>query len=227
LREARILFKAGTNREGWFDCAALCAQTELAIELFEDNFQGTAVAAFAFDNAPGHQKRADDALSARYMPKNAKNWLGKDGKCRMREGKLPNGEPQSFYYPDSHPRMPGWFKGMKQILIERGFLEEAKYRAECPSFKCADPTKACCCRRILFNQPDFMAQKPAIIELVEAHGHLAFFYPKFHCELNFIEQCWGAAKYEYRTLPPTKNPAQMDSNIRKCLDNVGIVKIRR
>ena len=61
-----------------------------------------------------------------------------------------------------------------------------------------DPKAACCCRRFLFNQPDFAAQKPAIIELVESHGHIAFFYPKFHCELNFIEQAWGAAKYRYR-----------------------------
>jgi len=44
--------------------AVFCAQTELAIELFEDNFPGNAVAAFGFDNAPSHQKQADNALSA-------------------------------------------------------------------------------------------------------------------------------------------------------------------
>ncbi|KAF8587116.1 hypothetical protein K439DRAFT_1614548 [Ramaria rubella] len=63
-KEARILFKAGKNCEGYFDCTDLCAQTEKAIELFEDNFPGSAVAVFGFDNAPGHQKRADDTLSA-------------------------------------------------------------------------------------------------------------------------------------------------------------------
>ena len=55
-QEARIIFKAGKNRDGYFDCANLCKQTERAIELFEDNFPGTAVAAFGFNNAPGHQK---------------------------------------------------------------------------------------------------------------------------------------------------------------------------
>ncbi|KIJ41594.1 hypothetical protein M422DRAFT_255516 [Sphaerobolus stellatus SS14] len=65
LRESRVIFKAGKSRDGYFDCADLCQQIELAIELFETHFPGTAIAAFGFDNAPGHQKRADDALSAR------------------------------------------------------------------------------------------------------------------------------------------------------------------
>jgi hypothetical protein len=31
-------------------------------------------------------------------------------------------------------------------------------------------------------------------ELVEGKGHLVVFYPKFHCELNWIEYYWGMAK---------------------------------
>ena len=124
--------------------------------------------------------------------------------------------------------MPGFFKGMKIILEERGFLEEANLRAECPGFKCASSTgPACCCRRVLFNQPDFIGQKPALFELVESHGHIAFFYPKFHCELNFIEQCWGCAKYKYRMLPPTNNEAQMAKNVQESLDSVDLLKMRR
>jgi hypothetical protein len=226
-REAHILFKAGKNRDGYFDCNDLCSQTELAIELFEDNFPGNATAAFGFDNAPGHQKRADDALSARYMPKFPKKWLGKNGTCKMRPGRLPNGAQQDFYFSDDDPEMPGWFKGMKRIIEERGFIEEGNLPAQCRAFKCVDPKAACCCRRVLFNQPDFASQKPAIIELVESHGHIAFFYPKFHCELNFIEQTWGAAKYRYRMLPPTVNEVAMEKNVRMCLDGIDLVKIRR
>ncbi|KIJ53233.1 hypothetical protein M422DRAFT_242361 [Sphaerobolus stellatus SS14] len=204
-KEARILFKAGKSRDGYFNCEDLCQQIEVAIELFEDNFPGTAIAAFGFDNAPGHQKRADDALSAHYMPKFPKKWTGKKG-VKMRNGILPSDEQQEFYYPDDHP-------------------EEANLNAECVNFKCADLNAACCCCRVLFNQPDFIAQKPAIIELVESHGHIAFFYPKFHCELNFIEQCWGYAKFHYRMLPWTKKEAEMEQNVRDSLDKVDIEKM--
>ena len=30
---------------------------------------------------------------------------------------------------------------------------------------------------------------------VEAQGHCVLFYPKFHCELNFIESYWCQAKW--------------------------------
>ena len=33
-----------------------------------------------------------------------------------------------------------------------------------------------------------------LVEEIERRGHKALFYPKFHCELNFIEYYWGAAK---------------------------------
>ena len=32
-------------------------------------------------------------------------------------------------------------------------------------------------------------------EMVEGKGHLVAFYPKFHCELNYIEIYWRAAKH--------------------------------
>ena len=48
--------------------------------------------------------------------------------------------------------------------------------------------------RILELQPDFVNQKSLIEETIESHGHKVIFYPKFHCELNFIELFWGAAK---------------------------------
>ncbi|KIJ52407.1 hypothetical protein M422DRAFT_156698 [Sphaerobolus stellatus SS14] len=225
--EVRIIFKAGKNRDGYFGNEDLVKQTKHAIKLFKDNFGSTAIAAFAFDNATTHQKRADDALSARHMPKFPKHWLGKNGKARMCHGRLPNGQPQTFYFSEDHPTNPGEFKGMEIILQERGLIRESKLRAQCPKFKCADPQAACCCRRVLFNQPDFLDQKPVLVELIESYGYIAFFYPKFHCELNFIEQCWGSGKYLYRMLPLTQNEAQMEQNIRSCLDQVDILKMRR
>ena len=52
----------------------------------------------------------------------------------------------------------------------------------------------CCVRHILASQVDFKNQKPLLQERIEAKGHKVVFYPKFHCELNYIEMYWGAAK---------------------------------
>jgi len=53
---------------------------------------------------------------------------------------------------------------------------------------------SCCARHILASQVDFKNQKPLLQEIIEAKGHKVVFYPKFHCELNYIEMYWGAAK---------------------------------
>jgi len=44
----------------------------------------------------------------------------------------------------------------------------------------------------------FRAQKCHLQEVIERRGHMCIFLPKFHCELNFIERVWGAAKRETR-----------------------------
>ena len=46
----------------------------------------------------------------------------------------------------------------------------------------------CCARRVISLEPDFFAQKGAIEELIESAGYKCIFFPKFHCELNFIER---------------------------------------
>jgi hypothetical protein len=79
-----------------------------------------------YDNVTTHLKRADDAISARKMPKNipkegtnwgievnakgpnGKNIYRPDGKLlkvkiRMGQGNLEDGSPQDFYFPDNHP----------------------------------------------------------------------------------------------------------------------------
>lgn len=44
------------------------------------------------------------------------------------------------------------------------------------------------------SQPDFQKQTGMLMEEVRSRGHLAGFFPKFHCELNWIEYYWGGAK---------------------------------
>ncbi|KAJ7354251.1 hypothetical protein DFH08DRAFT_614137, partial [Mycena albidolilacea] len=68
-QEARLFFEAGKNRDGYFSSAELLEQVGKAIDIFNAKTGGTATLLLAFDNAPGHLKRAPDALSARKMPK--------------------------------------------------------------------------------------------------------------------------------------------------------------
>jgi hypothetical protein len=145
----------------------------------------------------------------------------------MRSGTLPSGEPQFFYFPEDHPTMPGWFKGMETIIRERGLWPEKGLAAQCTDFKCPANRMDCCCRRILFNQPDFAAQKPELQEFIESRGHLCDFYPKYHCELNFIEQYWGAAKSQYRAASRKSTIRDMETVVKECLDNVPLLQMRR
>ena len=60
------------------------------------------------------------------------------------------------------------------------------------------PNGGCSARKILAEERDFVGQKCRLQEEVERRGHIALFYPKFHCELNFIEMYWGNAKKHAR-----------------------------
>ena len=64
-------------------------------------------------------------------------------------------------------------------------------------------------------------------ELIERHGHQALFYPKFHCEINYIEQCWGCGKSHYRMMKRPENEAQMLENIKQCLDSIPLENFQK
>ena len=84
----------------------------------------------------------------------------------MRSGTFPDGTPQDFYFPDNHPEHPEWFKGMEVIICEHSLWPEAGLPAKCKGFKCEPGATTCCCCHLLFNQPDFVAQKLQLEELV-------------------------------------------------------------
>lgn len=56
----------------------------------------------------------------------------------------------------------------------------------------------CCATKCLENQPDFAEQKEWLQEIVEENGCKIIFFPKFHCELNFIEMVWAYLKKRLR-----------------------------
>ena len=67
-QEARVLFKAGKAREGYFTNEDILKQAENAMDILEQHYPNDKHV-LLFDNATTHQKRADDALSATKMPK--------------------------------------------------------------------------------------------------------------------------------------------------------------
>jgi len=202
-----------------------------------------------FDNATTHQKRADDALSAskmpKFTPKPGKNWgvethvVGVDGKpvygvdgkllkqkVLMTDGTFADGSPQEFYFSTGHAR-EGVFKGMAIILEERGFVDAPKLQAQCKDFKCTKGATSCCCRWILYNQPDFVDVKSNLKIICEARGFQVIFLPKFHCEIKFIEQCWGYAKRVYRHFPVSSKEVDLERNVLEALESVPLESMRQ
>ena len=246
---SRRLFKPGKKRDGYFSNEDIQEQVQAAMDILH-NFYLQYDHAFIYDNATTHLKREEDALSARRMPKNvpkeSTNWgnevtrrdptTGKpickpNGspekiKIRMKDTHLPNGEIQSFYFPDGHPRA-GVFKGMAIILQERGFGDMSKMLAECKGFKCKAGATDCCCRRILYNQPDFANVKSVLETICNARDCQVLFLPKFHCELNFIEQCWGRAKSVYRTYPESSREDHLEDNTIQSLESIPLPMMRK
>jgi hypothetical protein len=248
-QSARRLFKPGKNRDGYFSNEDIQAQAQDAMDILTEYYpQFDHV--FVYDNATTHLKRAEDALSARRMPKNipkeGTNWgvevtkrdstTGKiiyraDGspekiKIRMRDTTLPDGTLQSLYFPEGHPRA-GVFKGMAVILQERGLGDMSKVRAECSKFQCEAGATNCCCRRILYNQPDFVNAEPILQTVCNARGFRILLLPKFHCELNFIEQCWGRAKSIYRTYPESSREDRLEANTVSALESIPLSMMRK
>ena len=80
----------------------------------------------------------------------------------------------------------------------------------------------CCCRWLLFTQPDFENQKSHLEEYITSWSHVCDFHPKYHCELNFIKQYWGAAKLIYRSSTKTRDMKEMEVGLRAVTVDYGI-----
>jgi len=139
----------------------------------------------------------------------------------MAAGKYTDGSLQEFYEDGSPQKFyEDVFIGMTKILQQRGLTEEAKLNMTCKNFKCAPEATVCCQRRVLYNQPDFAEQASALEILCQGQGFEVIFLLKFHCELNFIEQCWGNSKRVYRWYPPTSKEDDLEKILLSALESV-------
>ncbi|THV00602.1 hypothetical protein K435DRAFT_932378 [Dendrothele bispora CBS 962.96] len=248
-RSARRVFRPGKNRDGYFTNEDVVKQAEDAINILPE-FGPDIEHIFIYDNATTHKKRAEDALSARHMPKSKpvpyksgpragemrpnflveKTFRDDSGQV-IKKGMVPmtgafhHGSPQSLYFTEGPDK--GLFKGMETILKERGYDVSGK-RAQCGNnFNCVPNVTDCCMRRILFNEPDFAGVKSLLETACESRGVQVLFLPKFHCELNPIEQCWGYAKRLYRLCPESSKEEDLERNTITSLDSIPIICIRR
>ncbi|KAG2338450.1 hypothetical protein BDR05DRAFT_978180 [Suillus weaverae] len=157
--------------------------------------------------------------------------LGPDGKplkekIPMAEARLP-GNPQSLYFPDGHPKA-GFFKGMAQILVERGYVDAPKLHAECKDFKCStDSRGVCCCHQLMYIQPDFVNVESCLETSCRAQSFDVIFLPKFHCKLNFIEQCWGFTKWLYQMKDWSSSEEVLERNVIESLNAIPMDSMQR
>ena len=147
--EARVLFKAGKNREGYFTADDILKQAKKAVDILKRYFPDQDHI-LIYDNTSTHQKWADGSLSAWKMPKFTSkpesNWLievnavdangrqiytpnGKilKTKIRMEDATFADGTKQPLYFPLGHEKA-GLFKGMQVIMEERGLPTEGLIR---------------------------------------------------------------------------------------------------
>ena len=84
-------------------------------------------------------------------------------------------------------------------------------------------------RIVLSKQPDFVEQQEnsKLKEMIENHGHLFCFLPKFHCEFNPIEMYWALLKqYTRRNCDYTWKGLE-ESLLPKAIKSVSLKVIRR
>jgi hypothetical protein len=182
-------------------------------------FWGAIVPIFDSDGNQVYQQDKDGKLT----------WKLEKAKVHMDDATFTNGTLQPLYFPDnlSHPTSPGCFKGMAVLLQEQGLVEESKLRFECPVFKCKAGAISCCCHQVLYTQPDFVAVESLLEAHCQVRGFAVMLLPKFHCELNFIEQCWGCAKRKYCEFLPSSKEADLKKNLLAALEVVSLESMCR
>ncbi|CAG8480373.1 13200_t:CDS:1 [Cetraspora pellucida] len=142
-----------------------------------------------------------------------------NGQCKEQEIVFKNN------YPD--PDMREKPKRIKKVLEERG-LWKIRLNLDCKKYKKKKDSGQidCCLKKIIASQPDFVSQKSAIVELIEGVSYICIFYPKFYCELNFIERYWGASK-RYARDHCDYTWTGLQKIVPQALESVDIITIRK
>ncbi len=196
------IIEPGKNHDGYWTNDNLVNQLQVVIPLFEATHPNCDLV-FAFDNSQNHHAYAPDALVASRM-------VLKDGGKNaplLRNGYYhKNGELvlQPMQLPDGSP------KGIRTLLTERGIR--------------ADSLEAS--RRILSEQDDFKSQKAWLQEILQERNHKIIFFPKFHCELNYIERIWAFVK-NYLRRHCTFSFSDLQAKVPEFLSHLSLDLVRK
>lgn len=220
---AREIINPGKNFDGYWTGEQVAKQFKKAIAIHKKNHPSR-IGVWAFDNSCNHNCYAKDALLVGRMN------MTPGGKQHSLRNTRVNDVDYKMVFPDDYEieHLRGQPKGIRQVLQDRGLWREGLKRL-CPLCKSGnkdDERNSCCAERILGLQPDFKAQKSLLEEIATEEGQIIIFYPKFHCELNFIEMYWGACK-RYARIHCDYTFRGLENIIHDALDSVPLETIRK
>ncbi|CAE6386941.1 unnamed protein product [Rhizoctonia solani] len=135
---ARAIFRAGTQRDGWFGTVHVVEQLSRAMSIVKKQYPNEEHV-FIFDNATIHTKLPGNTPNVPKMTLNPSQKVkgdeigpsGEKMKVEYAPAILPDGSIQQFYHPKDHPNvdLKGAFKGLTLILKERGGARLARQTA--------------------------------------------------------------------------------------------------
>ena len=166
---ARVIFEYGKNHDGYWNNEPFVEQMEMAVKVAEAKYPPRAFKhVWIFDHSCGHTAFAPDTLVASRLNRKP------GGKQPLMHDTVWAGNPQKLVLDDGTP------KGAATILEERGICTK--------TLKLEDLIV------ILGQHDDFKNEMNSLETMLTGKEHTAVFLPKFHCELNGIEQVWGHSK---------------------------------
>ena len=206
-KEALVIIKPGKNCDGYWKNSDLVNQVErLVMPIFNVLHPGCD-ALFMFDNSQNHHALPPDALNAKILPLKDNGVNVKPQRNGWYIDSLGVQRSQIMVNENGQPL------GLKSILTGRGLWD------------CTLSLQGA--RQLLSEQPDFCQQKEWLQDVIEKHdGFIIDYYPKFHCEFNFIEMFWAACK-SYTRRNCTYSFRDLQNVVPLALKSVEIAQIRR
>jgi hypothetical protein len=166
------IISIGKAHDGYWTFEQMRKQLEETIPLLQKQYPPDRYEILImFDQSQNHKCFAPDALCAEEL-------CAKDNGKNMkpqRDGWFMNA--QGVRMVQKMTNTAGKPLGARSILAERG--------VDVKGMKLADM------RKRLAEFEDFKQQRRWLEEICDKFGILCDFYPKFHCELNFIERVWS------------------------------------